>query len=373
MKYILPVGYSGKIYRQNARMPDLRPFNGCHLLEVDIEECSSQDVHLLAEWHQNWNHARAPVEVVSYKAAKTWIDDFKKSPSLARLIMVNGKFYSPLRQKELPSSREFTLPITASDLYQQMLGRGARQSMLGNNLDHMFDDYGRAVSASKGWNGFQAQAIQPPDGYALQSDDLDYQIRRCRGLIAPFLLVDGMLWIEISEPCLVVRNEPTGARLCLGRKAEYRTPDYEMIFSFCEFESAQEFVAANWKPKAVTTTVSDLRVFKPEAFTASTDLEEVKRGVKQFTEDAGKLLPLVSRSTADVWYDLRDAQKASRGKLSPHGATSMCTYIQRFVDCVLADAVKLEANERRALELGKRIVDRWEMRPVQAGRSLARR
>ena len=373
MKFVLPVGYSGKIYRENARVQDLRPFNGCHLLEVDIAECSSQDVHLLAEWHQNWNYARAEVEVAPYKASKTWVDDFKQSPSLARLIMVDSKFYSPLRQKELPSSREFTLPIAAEDLHQQMLGRGSRQSILGNNLDHMFDDYGRSVTASKGWNGYRSEAIVPPNGFALNSDDLDMRIKHCRNLIEPFLIVDGMLWIEITEPCLVVRNEPTGARLCLGRKAEYRTPEYEMIFSFTEYESAQEFMAANWKPKATTATVTDLRVFKPEAFTTSTDLDEVKRGVKQFFEDAGKLLPFVSRRTADVWYDLRDALKASRGKMSPHGATSMCAYIQRFVDCVGQDAIKMEAKEHRTLELGKRIVDRWEMRPVQASRSPARR
>jgi hypothetical protein len=373
MKITLPVGYAGKIYRQNARTADLRPFNGCHLLEVNIEECSSQDVHLIAEWHQNWNFARAAVEVAPYKAAKTWIDDFKQSASLARLIMVDGKFYSPLRQKGTPSSRDFTHPIVVKDLYHHMLGRGSRQTILGNNLEHLFEDYGRAVSAAKGWNGYAAQAVLPPDGFALQSDDLDSQIKRARSLVAPFLLVDDMLWIEISEPCLVVRNEPTGSRLCLGRKAEYRTADYEMIFSFCEYESAQEFMAANWKPRAITMTLSDLRVFKPEALTPSTDLDEVKRGVKQFAEDAGKLLPLVSRPTADIWYDLRDAMKSARGKMSAHSATSMCMFIQRFIDCVNMDAIKMEAAERRTLELGKRIVDRWEMRPIQVGRSLTRR
>lgn len=373
MKITLPVGYSGKIYRQNARAAELRPFNGCHLLEVDIGECSSQDVHLIAEWHQNWCFASAPVEVVSYKAASTWIDDFKQSPSLARLIMVDGKFYSPMRQKEMPASRDFTHPIVAKDLYHQMLGRGSRQTLLGNHVDHMFADYSRAVSVAKGWNGYQAQAVLPPDGFALESDDLDSQIKRVRRMVAPLLFVDGMLWTEISEPCLVVRSEPTGARMCLGRKAEYRTADSEMIFSFCEYESAQEFLVANWKPKSITMTLSDLRVFKPEALTPSTDLDEVKRGVRQFMDDAGKLLPLVSRATADTWYDLRDAMKASRGKMSPQSATSMCVFIQRFVNCANSDAIKLEAAERRTLELGKRIVDRWEMRPVQIGRSLARR
>lgn len=373
MKITLPVGYSGKIYRQNARTADPRPFSGCHLLEVEIEECSSQDVHLIAEWHQNWRSASAAVEIVPYKAATTWLEDFRQSPSLARLIMVDGKFYSPMRQKEMPSSRDFTHPIVAKDIYYQMLGRGSRQTILGENLDHMFDGYERGVRVAKGWNGYAVQAVLPPDGFALQTDDLDIQLRRARDLVAPFLFVDGMLWTEISEPCLVIRNEPTGARLCLGRRNEYRTADHEMIFSFCEYESAMDFMAANWKPKDITVTLAELRVYKPEALTNSTDLEEVKRGIKQFTEDAGKLLPLVSRQTGDTWYDLRDALKASKGKMSSHGATSMCTFIQRFLDSVNNDAIKMEAPTRRTLELGKRIVDRWDMRPVQASRSLARR
>jgi hypothetical protein len=373
MKITLPVGYSGKIYRQNARAVDLRPFSGCHLLEVEIEECSSQDVHLVAEWHQNWRFASAAVEITPYKAATTWLDDFRQSPSLARLIMVDGKFYSPMRQKEAPSSSDFTHPIVAKDLHYQMLGRGSRQTILGKNLDHMFADYSRAVSAAKGWTGFGVQAVLPPEGFAFQSDDLETQLRRVRDLIAPLLFVDGMLWIEIEEPCLVVRNEATGSRLCLGRKAEYRTAAHEMIFSFCEYDSAMDFMAANWKPKRINATLAELRVFKPEVFTNSTDLEEVKRGVKQFTDDAGKLLPRVSRSTADAWYDLRDGLKASRGKMSTHVATSMCTFIQRFLDALSNETIKIEAPERRTLELGKRIVDRWEMRPVQPSRSVARR
>lgn len=124
MKITLPVGYSGKICRQNARAVDLRPFNGCHLLEVEIEECSSQDVHLIAEWHQNWRSASAAVEIVPYKASKTWLDDCGQSPSLARLIVVDGKFYSPMRQKEMPSSRDFTHPIVAKDLYLPDAGSG---------------------------------------------------------------------------------------------------------------------------------------------------------------------------------------------------------------------------------------------------------
>lgn len=248
-----------------------------------------------------------------------------------------------------------------------MLGRGSRQTILGENLDRMFDGYSGAVIAAKGWNGYAVQAVLPPDGFALQNDDLGIQLKRVRDLVSPFLFVDGMLWCEISEPCLVVRNEPTGSRLCLGRKAEYRTASHEMIFSFCEYESALEFVAANWKPKAITATLSDLRVFKPEALTSATDLEEVKRGIKQFTEDAGKLLPLVSRQTADAWYD------ATRGKMSPHLTTSLCTFVQRFLDSVNNDLIKIEAPERSTLELGKRIVDRWKMKPLQTSRSLARR
>jgi hypothetical protein len=373
MKITLPVGYSGEIRRLNARTPDIRPFSGCHLLDVEIDECSSQDVHLIAEWHQGWRFGNAAVNAVPYKASKSWLEDFRVSPSLARLIMVDGKFYSPLRQKETLSSQDYTHPIVPKDLHYQFLGRGTRQSFLGESLEHIFEDYERAVRSARGWDGYKAHAVLPPDGFALQSDDLDLRLRRTRELFAQFLFVDGMLWIETTEPCLVVRTGAIGERLCLGRRKEYRTADHEMIFSFCEYDSAVDFMSANWKAKDIIATVSDFQVFRPEVLTASTDLEEVKRGVKQFTEDAGKLLPHVSRESGDAWYDLRDALKGSRGKMSPHGATSMCTLIQRFLDSVNRDAVKLEASHHRVLGLGKRVVDRWEMRPVQASRSISRR
>lgn len=142
--------------------PTFAPFIGCHLLDVEIEECSSQDVHLIAEWHQNWRFANATVGITPYKAGPTWIDDFMQSYSLARLIMVNGRFYSPLRQKQAPSSSDFTHPIVPKDLYYQFLGRGSRQSILGVNLDSMFQHYERAVTAAKGWDGRSPQAAVPP-------------------------------------------------------------------------------------------------------------------------------------------------------------------------------------------------------------------
>lgn len=360
MKVNLPVPYEFKVRLLKSRAGRSEDDMACSVEEFEIPSFSSADVHLVAEWRQSWRRdGRVRKDGDILPSSGDWAADFRTNASLARLALIDGKFYSPLRYTAALTAR----PLLIEDLADVFAKDPKTHTVMGDCLHPLF--YGKYRRALKDI-GFKSLAapITPDLRFReiIENHHEDARIAMLRWLQS-VAVVDGVVFTQIAEPCIAVdvRADKKTIYIDEGRDSASEATTF---FSLSDYEAAVDFYDNVTPGKSeVLRRVADVRVYVPHVLTNKIEETELLRSVRQLIEDVRHHLGDLPGDIAPYWYRLRDLNKEAN-------ATASETKLDRLKEAALDLSAAINnhaatSDDVKALsDIGIRLSERWELRPL---------
>lgn len=363
MKITLPVPYEMNVRLEKSRVGRTEQVLACTSHTFEVDDHSSLDVHLVAEWQQAWNGAL--VEGWTPKASRNWLDDFKNDSALSRLIMIDGSFYSPLKVNW--SGRHQVVSTTAEDIATPAWKIESIQTITGSYLHSLwYGEHPNLMSRGNFWEQFESLGrYEEPDlrfRTILESQEERMKLAVARWL-KQFAIVDGLLWARIEEPVIGVFVLKDTVRMKVTDKRESANSENTSYFSFNDFDSAFDHFMTNVSGRTAIQEISDLKVLMPEAFRMRVEAQELLKSTSYLLETIKPMLADLPSDVAPFWYALRDTRA---GCTSLSSDDEMEQLKERTLD--LAAAINNHPNAPAALKqmssFSNQLVDRWDLRPL---------
>jgi hypothetical protein len=360
MRMELPVPY--EIETSKKRSSRKETVLACEFHEFEIQEHSSLDVFEVANWQQAWN---GPIsDDWTAPATGNWKTDVDRDGQISRLILIDGKFFSPLRY--IDNVRNPVGPVLAENFLRDMAQSKSLYNVTGEHL----------ISFRNGtWANFMARSefaahieengnapIVDLKGRTADSDTRDDMKAKMRSWLHKLAVVDGTVWAQIEEPVIAVYHQLRSTVLKIAERRDSANLERTSYFSLADFDAAFDLYQSHLDGiKSEERQVSHLTVLLPEALKFRMEEEQMLRKTELLVENLKEHLGSFPAEVAPYWYTLRDD----------------------LAECKLqADDTRLEKLKERALDLcaginnsdmnekiksialfGEAVAERWELRP----------
>lgn len=360
MRVQLPVPY--EVTTSSRRSTRLETILACDLHEFDIQEHSSLDVLEVAHWQQAWS---GPIsDEWTLPSTGNWKTDNEQDGQISRLILIDGKFFSPLRF--IDNVRNPVRPVQAD----QFLSHMSRSENLYNVTGEHLISFKNGTWANFMARGDFARLIEEgghatlPDlkGRIADSDTRNDMMTKMRAWLTRLAVVDGTVWAEIEEPVIAVYHMPKSTLLKIDEKRDSANLERTSYFSLTDFDAAFELYQSHLDGiKSEERQVSHLKVLLPEALKFRLEEEQLVRKVDLMVESLKEHLGVFPSAVAPYWYALRDDLEEcklqaddTRLEQLKERAVNLCSAIN---DSDMSDKIKSIAS------FGKAVAERWELRP----------
>jgi hypothetical protein len=362
MKIKLPVPYQYDVRLLRSKNKTQEEM-ACAVEEFDIPSYSSQDVHLVAEWHQVWrSEARLSGKGTLLAPTDDWAKDLEADRHVARLVLIDGKFHAPLRVNTMFRSK----PLLANELIKLMWDEDLKsQGIFGNHHTMLWNwQAGRRLRESgyevEGDTAFAA-VPEVTRFREIISSSYEAKVVETRDLLKPLKAIDGVIFVEVEEPCIAVHVTSDAITMKIGKRDEDAS-ETTQFFSLADASSADDYFAENRSGKNAIRQVEATRVLISEALQADMEQEEMLRSVQNLIHSFGGHLFDLPKDIASVWYDLRDLHRDCRAtddetleKLK-EAALNLTETINNHPD--------VSEEIREIGQIGASLAARWELRPV---------
>lgn len=362
----LPIPYTIKVENQRLKTVKQESLGACDVREFEVPEYGVDDVIVVASWHQRWGRENYIGQQPLFSAeAGEWKKQFQAEPALSRVVMIDGKFYSPLKLAPrdgtatyLMTAENFESAMRLTDVYEMLSTTGEaltyfdKKSPFRQNLEKSgyLKDEGRPVLPSH-------------KGKTRVSDNLEIVGEMVASYLSELAVVDGVVFGQIAEPVLVLRHNDADATLSVGSADRFASAESEMYFNINDYDIACDFLGEHFAGK-FSLNVAAVQIDLPEAFGPSKEYDQVISAIPSFLNATRSDLPTYTEETGMAWYEIQ-ALHAEK-PLSEERIEAIVDHIEIMVTRLPQETVKYEDLTPKRVRLGAMIADRWRMRPVGA-------
>lgn len=363
----LPIPYTVHVKTSRNGKDKHDTVAACEIGEFSIPEHDVEDLMIVGSWHQVWGVENYIGRDKLFDAEPgEWKKQFQAEPALTRLVLIDGKFYSPLKAAPRDGAASFLLTdanlnsmLVMSDVYQGLSCSGYALSYFerGNPFrkNLVASDYlqnpGKPVSPSH-------------KGKTRTHDTLGQVREHMTNLFGSLSVVDGMIWGEIDEPVLCLHQTREGVKLSIGMHGSWSGSDSVMYFSLNDYSIAKCIIDEHFSNGKVEIEVEYLKIDLPEALRPSMEYDEVVRAVRRFRDLTKSSLSTYTKDTGRLWFEMNELLQAAElpEKIVEDVVSKVDIMAARLPD----EKVKDHDEASRAVRLAKLTVDRWNLRPVDA-------
>lgn len=225
------------------------------------------------------------------------------------------------------------------------------------------------------WRSFQEQhksVENLPDmtGRTEVSNDLDSMKGQIQRKLDSFVIVDNVVFRTVVEPVIAVYATKDQVKMMIAERRDSANSYTTSYFSLTDYQSALDHYQAccDTNPdRPASQEVSDVRIYRPAAFTMKVDNAELFKTTTQLLENTEKLVSKMPSSIAPLWFTVRDAFAGITLQSSDAELTQLSEAILALHDGVVNNANasdELKANCSIAAPAGQR----WETRPISTNR-----
>jgi hypothetical protein len=331
--------------------------------DFEVQSHSPLDVFEVAVWQHAWNGPttkdwRPP-------ATGSWRADFEGNFQLARLIIIDGKFYSPLKYLNRVDATMGT--VLATNFIPHILKSQHIYSVTGEYLTSFKSGtWANTLARGDFMNLLDESGTMPaPDltNRSPISDTLEETKSSMRRWLDLLAVVDGMVWAQIEEPVVAVYHSPKATRIEVAEKRKSANAGRISYFSFNDFEAAVECYESHLGgEKEAYRDVANLTVLMPQAFKHRVEEDQLLAKVDHLVETLQISLPVFPKDVAPFWYELRDELAARKINATDEQLEILK---ERALDlCAAINNSNLDDKVKAKATIGITAAERWELRPI---------
>lgn len=361
MRIQLPVPY--EITTSKKRSTRKEVILACGVDEFTLQTHSSVDVFEVANWQQAWN---GPVcDEWTAPSTGNWSADFEQDGQISRLILVDGKFFSPLRF--LDHVRSPVRPVEAKHFLQQMSRSQNLYNVVGEHLTS-FKNGTWANLMSRG--EFTAQIEETGSVPAInlkgRTADSDTRIEmktKMQGWLDNLAVVDGIVWARIEEPVIAVYHRPDATILKIAERRDSANLERTSYFSLSDFDAALDTYQSYLDGvKTEERQVSHLKVLLPEALRFRAEEDQLLKKTELLVENLKQYVSAMPAEVAPYWFALRDDVAGCNGQADE---TRLEQLKEKALNlCAAINNSDADDKVKSMTQFGKAVVERWELRPI---------
>jgi hypothetical protein len=370
----LPIPYTVHMHTERNGKPNRTTASGVEIGTFTIPEYELDEIKVVATWEQKWGQEnRIGHPPLFDSEPDEWKKAFQASPAMNRLIMIGDQFYSPLKQSlrnevgtYLTTDGNFLSAMIAStQTYETVICQGAVSTYFGKSSAYQTN------LQKSGYSHNDPQPVKPSTkGKQRDGDTLEHVREAMQQVLASFALIDGMLWVPISEPSLRLASNTTEATLAVSHGPSDASYDHAMFFSLSDFDIAVDILSSHFDHDKIRIDVADIRIVHAENLQPSMEYDEAVRGVRRFFSLTRSSVPTYSKQAGSLWFGLKellgDGIASEQLSLSEDKMESAVDMVEKMAGLLPAEKVSDERDRDRAVALAKIAVDRWRLRPVEA-------
>jgi hypothetical protein len=368
----LPIPYTVYLSTQKNGKRVTSSVQGCEIGDFEIPDYRPDDVTIVASWDQAWgkeNHIGIPALFES--EPDEWKKAFQARPAMNRLILIGDTFYSPLKlvprqaaATYLATDANLQSLLILSDQYSTLACSGEVSTFFGSSSPY------RKNLVSSGYLKNVGIVVKPAyRGKTREGDSLEQVTAAMHGACQSMAVIDGMIWIPISEPCLRLSTSGDDAVLSVSHGPAVDS-DGAMRFSLTDFAIAKEILDTHFSADKVAINVADIRIDIPSALRTSMEYDEVCRGLRRFHALTNLNLKVFSLECGTLWFDIKELIGTSivdqEKVLDESVVEQAVAKVEQMVALLPHETVVDHFSVDRAVAIGRMLVDRWQFRPVDA-------
>jgi hypothetical protein len=365
MKITVPLAYQMRV--RPTRNPNAfpTPIYAWQPVEIEVPDYSSDDIHLVAEWRQEFG--KLALGAPSKRSAARWDQALDEDPNLVRLVLIDGRFHVPLRS--LHRNENPTLSVVRASDFNHGLRTSGKAYALGDEAYSTFEqqldllrrtDYSRHSTVEEGRPDLHGKSVVQDD-FILQRDNF-------AKVTEQFAFVDGVLFVEVSEPVLILARrtdedkDVDQVRLKVGVAKDYAWPSVEMYFPLTQFDDAVSTLEEHWAAENRGLAVTDVRIFSHQALSSTLERDEADRSIRHYLRETGAILPLMELDQATSWFHMRDQVRVQEDEALTDDQRDRLSEGVVELSCQIQDITELNAHQRNIVRFGKILANRWQMR-----------
>jgi hypothetical protein len=286
------------------------------------------------------------------RVGTTFIEQMTASQSLHFLVTYRGKLYGSVHFRDETGQA----PLTAEGMASLIDGAIARNDIRACVVDAMGKALPFWVTHLNALRN-RAESRLPIDEAIILGDTFDELAFELRRAAASFVVVEGVLFHELSEPSLILCRYGKKWWAEIGHYAPGDEAGRAVPFSLAEYRDVEQIIADKGSE---LDRLGGFQVFLPEALAAASSDTVVLNWVAYLIAKGDVILPVISHETSAHWYRLRDTWKPRRKKWSVDEIDQLSETAFQLIEAGRREGL----DDPEIVDIADVYRDRWVLRPL---------